>query len=246
MKHVFIILLLTCSAAAFAQDTFSIIGIDSITGEIGSAGASCIGNAHPDSGAIIISTIIPGKGAIHTQAFYNPGNQKNAKQKMLVGLSPTEIIAWLRKHDCDNRIEQRQYGIADIDKKGKIRVAAFTGFSCNPYKNHITGKNYCIQGNILAGKFVLDSMEHAFNRTTGSLADKLMAAMLAAKIPGADTRCLKEGISSMSAFIRVAKPTDKEDNYFLDLNVNNRPYGQDPIDILAEKYKNRKQQNQRE
>ncbi len=89
-------------------------------------------------------------------------------------------------------------------------------------------------------------MELAFNKTKGTLADKLMAAMLAAKIPGADTRCLLEGVSSKSAFLRVAKPTDEEDNYYLQLNVNSRPFMQEPISILEEKYRMWKQQNQRE
>ncbi len=234
------------STAVYAQDTFSIIAIDSVTGEIGSAGASCLQHAHPDSGVIIISTVIPGKGAIHTQAWYHPKNKQNARQKLLEGLSPDEIILWLKTNDIENRIGKRQYGIATIDIKNKVCVSAFTGVSCDAFKSHIIGKNYCIQGNILAGKFVLDSMELAFNRTKGTLADKLMASLLAAKIPGADTRCLQEGVSSQSAFICVAKPTDTEGNYFLKINVNSRPYGQDPIDILNEKYQVWKQQNQRE
>jgi uncharacterized Ntn-hydrolase superfamily protein len=236
MKTLVSILSLFISTVCLGQDTFSIIAIDSVTGEIGSAGASCVAHAHPDSGVIIISTIIPGRGAIHTQAYYHPANQNNARQKMLEGLSPDEIMDWLKNNDVANRMQQRQYGIADMDNGKKIRVAAFTGVSCNAYKSHIIGKNYCIQGNILAGQFVLDSMEHAFNRTAGTLADKLMAAMLAAKIPGADTRCSAEGVSSKSAFMCIAKPTDKEGAYFIELNVNNHPPAQDPIDILKMKY----------
>lgn len=241
-----VIPILFISPDAFSQDTFSIIAIDSITGEIGSAGASCIGNAHPDSGVIVISTIIPGRGAINTQAHYLPVNQQYAKQKMLEGLSPAEIINWLKNNDAINRIELRQYGIMDINESGNIRVAAFTGVSCDAYKSHIIGKNYCIQGNILAGQFVLDSMEYAFNRTTGSLAEKLLAALQSAKIPGADTRCFFEGVSSKSAFIRVAKPKDHDGAFFLQLNVNNRPFGKDPIDLLQEKFNVWKRQNQRE
>lgn len=93
---------------------------------------------------------------------------------------------------------------------------------------------------------MLDSMEHAFNRSSGTLAEKIMAAMLAAKIPGADTRCLTEGISSMSAYIRVAKPSDKEGDYFLQINVNNHPAGKDPIDILQQKYQLWKEETRHE
>ena len=43
-----------------AQDTFSIVAIDSVTGEIGSAGASCVGSSgsYPH-GAQILSDVIP-------------------------------------------------------------------------------------------------------------------------------------------------------------------------------------------
>ena len=70
-----------------------------------------------------------------------------------------------------------------------------------------------------------------------------MAALQGAKIPGADTRCLDEGISTLSAFIRVAKTNDDDDSYYIDLNVNSvipyyNEYGFwiDPIDSLQTLY----------
>ena len=59
-------------------------------------------------------------------------------------------------------------------------------------------------------------------------------ALQGGKIPGADTRCLSNGISSLSAFIRVAKPTNSEDSLYLHLNVNNTQPGIDPIDTLQD------------
>ena len=55
-------------SSLFAQDTFSIVAVDETTGEIGSAGASCLDDTQfPGSGgAFIISDILPGRGAIHT------------------------------------------------------------------------------------------------------------------------------------------------------------------------------------
>ena len=103
------------------------------------------------------------------------------------------------------------------------------------YKSHILGATYAIQGNILIGEEVLINMEKNFNSTSGTLSDKLMAALQGANIPGADSRCLDDGISSLSAFIRVANPLD-DDNYFLDLNVNNTSNVQEPIDLLQDLY----------
>ena len=62
-----LLLLITISQFIFApsiisQDTFSIVAVDTVTGEIGSAGASCVG---PISGvgAFIISDVIESVGS---------------------------------------------------------------------------------------------------------------------------------------------------------------------------------------
>lgn len=44
-----------------AQDTFSIVAVDTVTGEIGSAGASCVGPIG-GVGAFILSDVIEGIG----------------------------------------------------------------------------------------------------------------------------------------------------------------------------------------
>ncbi|MBU2557340.1 MAG: DUF1028 domain-containing protein [Bacteroidetes bacterium] len=215
-----------------AQDTFSIVAVDTITGEVGSAGASCLDNSAIAGGAIIISDIIPGRGAIHTQSYWHPTNQANAHQRMLEGLSPAEIIEWLENNDIQNQPERRQYGIVDFDEAGSARSAAFTGEDCFDWKGHHTGVNYSIQGNILLGQAIIDSIEARFLSQEGSLADKLMAALQGANVVGADTRCAPEGVSSLSAFLRVAHTDDDPDSLYLDLNVPETPYGVEPIDEL--------------
>lgn len=240
MKKLIFTLLVLRFLSVQAQDTFSIVAVDTITGEVGSAGASCLDNlSFPGSGgAIIISDILPGKGAIHTQSYWVAGNQANARLKMEEGLSPAEILTWIRQNDVEGSLSQlkRQYGIVDFDAQGHPRSAAFTGTSCFNYKGHETGVNYSIQGNILLGQQILDSMESRFLNATGTLADRLMAALQGANVPGADTRCLNNGTSSLSAFLRVAKPDDDENNLFLDLNVPSLPTGQEPIDSLQTLY----------
>ena len=209
-----------------SQDTFSIVAVDPVTQEVGSAGASCI------NGSIIISDVHPGIGAVHTQSYWNSTNQNNASDLMDQGYTPEEIIEYLVENDVQGNPSIRQYGVVDLVDGG--RSAAFTGENCYDYKNHILGPTYSIQGNILLGQEVLDSMETNFLITSGSLATRLMAAMQGAKIPGADTRCLSNGISSLSAFIRVVKPTNSEDSLYLHLNVNNTQPGIDPIDTLQD------------
>ena len=111
-----------------AQDTFSIVAVDTITGEIGSAGASCVGPIG-GIGAFILSDVIEGIGGIHTQASWNATNQQNARARMLEGLSPQEIIDWLVANDVQNNPHIRQYGIVDLTRNGES--AAYTGSNCN-------------------------------------------------------------------------------------------------------------------
>ena len=211
-----------------AQDTFSIVAVDTLTGEVGSAGASCI------SGSIIISDLYPGIGAIHTQAYWTSTNQQNASNLMANGYSPDEIIEWLVENDIQNNPGIRQYGVVDLIDGG--RSAAFTGENCSDYKNHITGDTYAIQGNILLGQEILDDMEIAFLSTFGTMDEKLLASMQAANVPGADTRCMDYGIPALSAFIRVAQPENTADSLYLQINVNSVLIVTSPIDSLYQLY----------
>jgi len=233
---IIIISLVLAPFFALAQHTFSIVAVDSVTGKVGSAGATCLQDTSAStSSAVIISDVHPGRGVIHTQAAYRPQNQQKASDRMDMGDSPQEIIDYVTANDYffqgDSTV--RQYGIADFDSAGSPRAAAFTGDSTLDYKGHIVGPNYAIQGNILKEPGVLDSMEARFLAANGSLADKLMAALQGAKRPGADSRCLDEGVSSQSAFLRVAHPSDTGGAPSLNLVVPSTPYGQEPIDSLA-------------
>jgi len=227
MKLIFTFTLVTI---LFSGDTFSIVAVDPATNEVGSAGASCIG------GSIIISDVHPGIGAIHTQSYWNPTNQDNAQDLMAQGNSPQTIINCQVQNDAQNNPGIRQYGAVDLVDGG--RSAAFTGENCMDYKNHILGPTYAIQGNILLGQDILDNMEANFVNSAGALSDRLMEALQGANVPGADTRCLDEGVSSLSSFIRLAKAENDSDSLFLHLNVNYLNNGTDPLDSLQSKYNN--------
>src|SRR4051812_20467374 len=95
-----------------AQDTFSILAFDSLTGEVGAAGASCVDHFQlPGTANDFITEIIPGEGAIATQASYLQTNQQNARWEFLGGDSPTQIISWLQANDAANDPTVRQYGV---------------------------------------------------------------------------------------------------------------------------------------
>lgn len=209
---------------SFGQDTFSITAVDPVTGLVGSAGASCI------AGSIILSDVHPNRGVIHTQAQYNSTNQLIGRNLMNLGFTPQQIIDSLVARDSNPTI--RQYGITDFVGT-TVRTAGYTGVNCTNYKNHNLGPTFTVQGNILLGQQILDSMYSRYINTPGTMAEKLMAALQGAKVIGADTRCMASNRSSISAFIRVAKPTDPQSGpYWLDLNVQTVPAPRDPIDSL--------------
>lgn len=222
----------------FAQATFSILAVDPVTGEVGSAGAGCqdLENCPQCSNPSLSNGLVPGRGGIQVQGLVcNPSiNLQNGMAMLQIGNPPQSVLSYLYNNDaCDQgQTEHRQYGVVDFDTDGHPRVAGYTGAQTEPFRGYILGAYYTIQGNSLLGPEVLESMETHFLRTQGSLSRRLMASLQGANIPGADIRCDSAGVSSSSAYIRVAKPSDDATRLYLDLSVSQLPDGQEPIDSL--------------
>jgi uncharacterized Ntn-hydrolase superfamily protein len=116
------------------------------------------------------------------QAQSNPMYGALAVQLVQAGLSPQEALDQIVRGD-EGR-ERRQVAILDIQGRG----AAWTGSGASDWKGHRCGKNYCAQGNILMGPEVVDGMAKSFEASTGSLAERLIAALDAAQAAGGDAR----------------------------------------------------------
>ena len=128
-KLLLIIFIILFVKDVISQDTFSIVAIDSLTGEVGSAGASCVDmftTGIPTND--FLGQLIPGLGAINTQAWYIPSNQTNATNRMNMGDTPSQIIDWLVVNDVQSTPELRQYGIVAM-VNGSPQAAAYTGTS---------------------------------------------------------------------------------------------------------------------
>lgn len=208
---------------AVAHSTFSIVAVDTVTGAVGGAGASCIANSQ------IINDIIEGIGAVHTQAYYNSENQANAHNLLGAGHTPDYIISWLVDNDAEGEYMFRQYGVVTLAGPGSS--AAFTGNATTNWKGHLTGPGYAIQGNILLSQQIVDTMEFAYLNTPSPLEEKLMAALEAANVPGADTRCFSCNKPAISAFIKVVHLGDGG-TPFLHKVVANTICEENPIDSL--------------
>ena len=90
-------LIIFSSATLQAQHTFSICAVDPATGQVGSAGATCITSSSVS--AIIISDVHPGVGVVHTQAYWIQTNQNYGNTLMNAGLNPQQIIDSLITND---------------------------------------------------------------------------------------------------------------------------------------------------
>ncbi len=160
-----------------AVATFSIVACDPDAGEMGVAVASkffTVGNVVPWAEA--------GVGAVATQAYANTSFGWRGLELLSRGLSPEEVKAVLVRND--DRPSRRQFGIVDTDGNS----ATFTGDSCSAWAGGRSGKNYAVQGNILAGEDVVAAMEKAFLETEGTLADRMYSALLAGEAAGGDSR----------------------------------------------------------
>jgi uncharacterized Ntn-hydrolase superfamily protein len=101
---------------------------------------------------------------------------------LATGLSANETLDRLLEDDPDK--ELRQVGL--VDAKGGS--ATFSGSGCFAWAGGVTGKGFAIQGNILKGDKVVPAMEKKFLESSGSLPDRLHAALLAGDRAGGDKR----------------------------------------------------------
>jgi uncharacterized Ntn-hydrolase superfamily protein len=79
-------------------------------------------------------------------------------------------------------------------------------------------------------------MEFNFINTSGTLADRLMAALQGANFPGADIRCLSSGTSSRASYMVVYHADDTPGAPYLSLVVPAQSPGIEPIDLLQDLY----------
>ncbi len=157
--------------------TFSIVGYDVETGQLGIA---------VQSKFFAVGSVVPwaeaGVGAIATQSWANTTYGPNGLKLLKSGLSAEQALERLIADDPGRAT--RQVGI--VDAKGN--VANYTGDACNAWAGAVSGIHYTAQGNILADEDVVKAMGKAFEETEGELADKLMAALFAGQEKGGDTR----------------------------------------------------------
>jgi uncharacterized Ntn-hydrolase superfamily protein len=159
------------------RGTFSIVAYDPKHEEWGVAVQSkflAVGSAVPWAKA--------GAGAVATQSWANTSYGPRGLRMLEEGMPAQEVVVKLTGDDNDKAL--RQVGM--VDAKGG--TAAFTGEECYAWAGHVIGENYACQGNILVSEETIKAMAQAFEETSGPLADRLVAALMAGQEAGGDRR----------------------------------------------------------
>ena len=177
--------------------TYSILGYDPATGELGAAVQSrvfSVGNGVLWGEAEV--------GIVATQAVVDVSYGPKALALLRAGMSPDATIRAVLDSDADPGYRGSPWPkagrqVAVMDAKGNYAV--HTGPEASKWAGHKTGKFCTAQGNILAGEAVVAGMVEAFGTTEGPLSMRLMAALDAGEAAGGDTR------GRMSAAMLIVK-----------------------------------------
>lgn len=164
--------------------TFSILGFDPETGEVGGAVQSRVFSV--GNGVLWAEADV---GVVATQAIVDVSYGPQGLALLRKGLAPEKIVEEIWTKDPDPRPSDwskqgRQFAV--MNARGEY--AAFTGPKAPPWAGHRGGRHCTAQGNILAGEAVVANMVKAFEETTGHLSLRLLAALEAGQAAGGDTR----------------------------------------------------------
>jgi len=197
--------------------TFSIVAVDPDLQICGAAVASM----YPAVGKVV-PYVRANAGAFCTQHYHVPRWGDQVLEKLQQGRRPQSILAELVSEDPE--ADQRQLAI--IDRDGRVASQNPTGAGTDSrYWASLSGRFYSCQGNTLTGRRVVTAMAEAYEETQGSLADRLVAALIAADCAGGDHR------GRLAAGIRLARTG--VDGHWLALDVDRH---EDAVIELARQY----------
>jgi uncharacterized Ntn-hydrolase superfamily protein len=211
-----IMLILICLSG---YGTFSIVAMDPQTDEWGVAVASRVLDV-----GYIVPWVRADVGAAASQALSNPFIGPRVLEALEVGKSAAEALEIVLA--MDTIPEDRQVGV--VDKNGKS--ASHTGTATNAWAGHKTAPFVAVQGNILTGPEVADSMLAVFQRTEGPLAERLVSALEAGEKAGGDNRGKQSAaiivVTKRGGYLGV-------DDRLVDLKVVDNP---EPVQELRRQY----------
>jgi uncharacterized Ntn-hydrolase superfamily protein len=160
--------------------TFSIVGYDSATGDLGIAVASKF---------LAVGAVVPwalaGVGALATQAHANTDYGPRGLELLSHGLDASTALERLTSEDSQPDVLSRQVGIVDAGGHS----ATYTGPECTVWAGGRKGSGYAAQGNILTGPEVVSAMSRTFEQHVhGDLAERVLEALASGQAAGGDRR----------------------------------------------------------
>jgi hypothetical protein len=240
-----------------ASATWSIIAVDTNTGLVVIASATCVSaEGLRTRGGLksIQAVIVPGVGVAAAQAGVDGtrANQMLIFEEMRKGTDPDVILDMLSE---DPAFQRRQFGMVDLEG----RMAGFSGtgngYAALAVQTEIRdqGIYFAVQGNILENRAVVLDAVAAILDTEGTVVDKVMAGMEAADVAGGDSRCSCRTDpvpetemdcrhrSAHVAYIAAARPedpigeghSDGEYSLFIDVDDENTQAGESPNPVAT-------------
>src|SRR5437762_3479536 len=166
--------------------TYSIVAYDSATGDLGVA----VQSKFPNVGGIV-PWAQAGIGAVATQSLGNTDYGEKGLELLARGATAPEAMRIVMRRDP--RPAQRQVGM--VDARGN--AVSWTGDSTFDWAGGragggavggkgqlIVGRGYAAQANIMVSDATVRNMAETFERAHGSLADRLIAALVAGEAGG--------------------------------------------------------------
>ncbi len=201
--------------------TFSIVAIDTTNGDVGVAVQSKFPNVRA-----VVPWAEAGVGAVATQSLVNVSYGMKGLTLMRNGATAGQTLRILIENDSAR--QSRQCGV--VDAKGNS--ASWTGTECFDWAGGVTGKTwggkgeviagkgFAAQGNILVGRPTVEAIANTFQSTNGSLADRLVAAIVAGGNAGGDRR----GEESAALLVkRAGAGYDGTTDDYIDIGIYDNP-----------------------
>ncbi len=183
------------ATSSTAHATWSIVGIDADTGEVGVAVASCVGFE-----VSVVPVIVPGFGAAASQADISSASGDRFVEALEAASDAEATIDAVVA--ADEAADSRQFGAVVLDGG----AAGWSGADTSDVSLDRQTDSVSVQGNILTSEDVVADAIAAWEATEGALADRLLAALTAGADAGGDSRCGSQ--TATAAALIVGRPGD--------------------------------------
>jgi uncharacterized Ntn-hydrolase superfamily protein len=212
--------------------TYSIVAYDSASGDLGVA----VQSKFPNVGGIV-PWAKADVGAVATQSLSNTAYGELGLDLIAKGATAEEALRSIMR--TDTMLQDRQVGMVDARGNaasfsgrttfdwsgGRVGAPSGKGNIAGGKGEVIVGRTYSTQANIMVSDQTVKNLAETFEKSTGSLADRLMAALKAGQAGGGDKRGMQ---SAALLVVRKNGGYLGANDRFIDIRVY------DAVDPIAE------------